>query len=192
MRRAQQCRYFARSLPPNYRHSRLTIVRRGCWMCRNVGIHGEAMYTALTLRSACSSVDLLRRPQAAQSPNPPQRKQNSPAPGPKPGGGAGAEGRAAAAARRPKAAEASPPCLGCPQQDRRTGRRRRSGPGGANRHHSKKNGMAGACRRGRPPPLPRETAQQGHRGAQRNPAAGAQAFAPSGRRHLRSGGGGRG
>ena len=30
MRRAKQCRYFARSLPPNYRHSRLTIVRRGC------------------------------------------------------------------------------------------------------------------------------------------------------------------
>ena len=29
-RRAQQCRYFARSLPPCYRHSRLTIVRRGC------------------------------------------------------------------------------------------------------------------------------------------------------------------
>ena len=26
MRRAQQCRYFARSLPPCYRHSRLTIV----------------------------------------------------------------------------------------------------------------------------------------------------------------------
>ena len=46
MRRAKQCRYFASSLPPNYRHSRLTIVRRGCWMCRNVGIHGEAMYTA--------------------------------------------------------------------------------------------------------------------------------------------------
>ena len=46
MRRAQQCRYFARSLPPRERHSRLTIVRRGCWMCRNVGIHGEAMYTA--------------------------------------------------------------------------------------------------------------------------------------------------
>ena len=55
MRRAKQCRYFARSLPPSKRHSRLTIVRRGCWMCRNVGIHGEAMYTALTLRSACSS-----------------------------------------------------------------------------------------------------------------------------------------
>ena len=34
------------SLPPFYRHSRLTIVRRGCWMCRIAGIHGEAMYTA--------------------------------------------------------------------------------------------------------------------------------------------------
>ena len=30
MRRAQQCRYFARSLPPSKRHSRLTAVRRGC------------------------------------------------------------------------------------------------------------------------------------------------------------------
>ena len=30
MRRAKQCRYFASSLPPGYRHSRLTIVRRGC------------------------------------------------------------------------------------------------------------------------------------------------------------------
>ena len=30
MRRAKQCRYFARSLPPFYRHSRLTLVRRGC------------------------------------------------------------------------------------------------------------------------------------------------------------------
>ena len=55
MRRAKQCRYFARSLPPSKRHSRLTIVRRGCWMCRIAEIHGEAMYTALTLRSACSS-----------------------------------------------------------------------------------------------------------------------------------------
>ena len=54
MRRAQQCRYFARILPPCCRHSRLTIVRRGCWMCRIAGIHGEAMYTAPTLRSACS------------------------------------------------------------------------------------------------------------------------------------------
>ena len=46
MRRAQQCRYFARSLPPGKRHSRLTIVRRGCELSRNVGVHGEAMYTA--------------------------------------------------------------------------------------------------------------------------------------------------
>ena len=46
MRRAKQCRYFARSLPPCYRHSRLTIVRRGCNRCRIAGIHGEAMYTA--------------------------------------------------------------------------------------------------------------------------------------------------
>ena len=46
MRRAKQCRYFARSLPPSKRHSCLTIVRRGCWMCRIAGIHGEAMYTA--------------------------------------------------------------------------------------------------------------------------------------------------
>ena len=30
MRRAKQCRYFARSLPPRGRHSRLTIVRRSC------------------------------------------------------------------------------------------------------------------------------------------------------------------
>ena len=30
MRRAKQCRYFARSLPPRERHSRLTAVRRGC------------------------------------------------------------------------------------------------------------------------------------------------------------------
>ena len=46
MRRAKQCRYFASSLPPNYRHSRLTIVRRGCKRSRLAGIHGEAMYTA--------------------------------------------------------------------------------------------------------------------------------------------------
>ena len=54
MRRAQQCRYFARSLPPRKRHSRLTIVRRGCNRSRLAEIHGEAMYTAPTLRSACS------------------------------------------------------------------------------------------------------------------------------------------
>ena len=54
MRRAKQCRYFARSLPPCYRHSRLTAVRRGCKRSRIAGIHGEVMYTAPTLRSACS------------------------------------------------------------------------------------------------------------------------------------------
>ena len=36
----------ARSLPPDKRHSRLTVVRRGCNRCRIAGIHGEAMYTA--------------------------------------------------------------------------------------------------------------------------------------------------
>ena len=41
----QQCCYFARSLPPRKRHSRLTIVRRGCKRSRLAGIHGEAMYT---------------------------------------------------------------------------------------------------------------------------------------------------
>ena len=46
MRRAKQCRYFASSLPPSKRHSRLTVVRRGCNRCRIAGIHGEAMYTA--------------------------------------------------------------------------------------------------------------------------------------------------
>ena len=35
-----------RSLPPSKRHSRLTVVRRGCELSRNVGVHGEAMYTA--------------------------------------------------------------------------------------------------------------------------------------------------
>ena len=54
MRRAKQCRYFAHSLPPSKRHSRLTTVRRGCDLSRIAEIHGEAMYTALTLRSACS------------------------------------------------------------------------------------------------------------------------------------------
>ena len=54
MRRAKQCRYFARSLPPSKRHSCLTVVRRGCDLSRIAEIHGEAMYTALTLRSACS------------------------------------------------------------------------------------------------------------------------------------------
>ena len=46
MRRASAMLHSVRSLPPFYRHSRLTIVRRGCWICRNAEIHGEAMYTA--------------------------------------------------------------------------------------------------------------------------------------------------
>ena len=45
-RRAKQCRRPHRSLPPCSRHTRLTIVRRGLEWSRNVGIHGEAMYTA--------------------------------------------------------------------------------------------------------------------------------------------------
>ena len=44
----------AGSLPPCCRHTRLTIVRRGCKRKRIAGIHGEDMYTAPTLRSACS------------------------------------------------------------------------------------------------------------------------------------------
>ena len=54
MRRAPAMPHSARSLPPDKRHSRLTIVRRGCNRCRIAGIHGAAMYTAPTLRSACS------------------------------------------------------------------------------------------------------------------------------------------
>ena len=54
MRRAPAMPHSVRSLPPRGRHSRLTIVRRGCNRCRIAGIHGAAMYTAPTLRSACS------------------------------------------------------------------------------------------------------------------------------------------
>ena len=54
MRRAPAMPHSVGSLSPDKRHSRLTIVRRGCNRCRIAGIHGEAMYTAPTLRSACS------------------------------------------------------------------------------------------------------------------------------------------
>ena len=54
MRRALAMPHSVGSLSPDKRHSRLTIVRRGCNRCRIAGIHGEAMYTAPTLRSACS------------------------------------------------------------------------------------------------------------------------------------------
>ena len=54
MRRAPAMPHSAGSLPPDKRHSRLTTVRRGCKRSRLAGVHGEAMYTAPTLRSACS------------------------------------------------------------------------------------------------------------------------------------------
>ena len=50
---AQQCRARTQSaarLPSLAPHG----VRRGCWMNRPAGTRGEATYTALTLRSACS------------------------------------------------------------------------------------------------------------------------------------------
>ena len=46
MRRASAMPHSVGSLSPDKRHSRLTIVRRGCNRCRIAGIHGEAMYTA--------------------------------------------------------------------------------------------------------------------------------------------------
>ena len=46
MRRASAMPHSVGSLPPSKRHSRLTIVRRGCKRSRLAEIHGEAMYTA--------------------------------------------------------------------------------------------------------------------------------------------------
>ena len=46
MRRAQQCRIRQAVCRPMRRHTRLTVVRRGCELSRIAGIHGEAMYTA--------------------------------------------------------------------------------------------------------------------------------------------------
>ena len=68
MRRAQQSRYFARSLPPDKRHSRLTIVRRGCDLSRIAEIHGEAMYTApdCAARAALRAALLQWRGQGAE------------------------------------------------------------------------------------------------------------------------------
>ena len=54
MRQAQQCRIPHAVCRRGECHSRLTIVRRGCERQRLAGTHGEAMYTAPTLRSACS------------------------------------------------------------------------------------------------------------------------------------------
>ena len=55
MRRAQQCRYFARSLPPRKRHSRLTTVRRGCCLITSRRDSWRSHVHRTRLRSACSS-----------------------------------------------------------------------------------------------------------------------------------------
>ena len=56
MRRAKQCRIPHAVCRQIKRHTRLTVVRRGCRDGHDSQkIHGEAMYTAPTLRSACSS-----------------------------------------------------------------------------------------------------------------------------------------
>ena len=70
MRRAPAMPHLVSSLPPFYRHSRLTTVRRGCWMCRIAGIHGEAMYTAPTLRSTCSHSSLNLAMSGVEGPSP--------------------------------------------------------------------------------------------------------------------------
>ena len=70
MRRAPAMPHSVSSLPPFYRHSRLTTVRRGCNMQRNAGVHGEAMYTALTLRSACSSSSCKPAMSGVEGPSP--------------------------------------------------------------------------------------------------------------------------
>ena len=70
MRRAPAMPHSVSSLPPSKRHTRLTIVRRGCNMQRNAGVHGEAMYTALTLRSVCSSSSLRPAMSGVEGPSP--------------------------------------------------------------------------------------------------------------------------
>ena len=54
MRRAQQCRYFASSLPPSKRHSRLTTVRRGCFQVATRRDSWRSHVHRTRLRSACS------------------------------------------------------------------------------------------------------------------------------------------
>ena len=54
MRRAQQCRYFASSLPPSKRHSRLTTVRRGCCQVATRRDSWRSHVHRTQLRSACS------------------------------------------------------------------------------------------------------------------------------------------
>ena len=55
MRRAQQCRYFASSLPPSKRHSRLTTVRRGRKMVTYRRDSWRSHVHRTRLRSACTS-----------------------------------------------------------------------------------------------------------------------------------------
>ena len=54
MRQAQQCRYFASSLPPRKRHSRLTTVRRGCCQITTRRDSWRSHVHRTRLRSACS------------------------------------------------------------------------------------------------------------------------------------------
>ena len=54
VRRAQQCRYFASSLPPSKRHSRLTTVRRGCCQVATRRDSWRNHVHRTRLRSACS------------------------------------------------------------------------------------------------------------------------------------------
>ena len=54
MRRAQQGRYFASSLPPSKRHSRLTTVRRGCCQVATRRDSWRSHVHRTRLRSACS------------------------------------------------------------------------------------------------------------------------------------------
>ena len=55
MRRAPAMPHSVGSLSPDKRHTRLTVVRRGCYRSRLAGIHGAAMYTALDC-AACAAL----------------------------------------------------------------------------------------------------------------------------------------
>ena len=58
----------ASSLPPSKRHTRLTVVRRGCELSRIAGIHGEAMYTAPDYpQGVCHIRKAAKLPTAVQS-----------------------------------------------------------------------------------------------------------------------------
>ncbi len=72
MRRASAMPHSVGSLSPDKRHSRLTIVRRGCKRSRLAGIHGEAMYTALSFRrpGSPSSLKLAMSGVEGDSPRP--------------------------------------------------------------------------------------------------------------------------